>query len=53
MKIVAEAAGDENIRILITEEAIELSMVEDYTNLRRFWSQLGVVLNEVEQAQGV
>jgi hypothetical protein len=46
----AEAAGDDNIRITITEESVDITVVENYPDLRSFWNRLGVVLNEVEQS---
>jgi hypothetical protein len=45
MAIRAEHAGGDNVRLTITQGQLEVSVVEEHEDLRRFWHELGKVLN--------
>jgi hypothetical protein len=53
MTIRAEQATDDNIRILITEGPVEISVVEEHEHLRLFWHDLGSALGLTKDGDAV
>jgi len=51
MTIACQRAGDTTIRLEINHGPVEISVVEEFQQLRAFWHQLGKILNTVETSE--
>jgi hypothetical protein len=51
MTVRAEHAGGTNVRLIVTQGEVIVSVVEEHEDLRRFWHDLGAVLNVTNELE--